>query len=113
MKTKLTPYQKLQALHDRFYSNLKWNPKKGDYYTTCRNDLELYHILNEDEEFFYTIYCTDPTQTTSKWKKDEFTTKDFGVNRVYVHGYIIGSDEYYPHLMPDGIKPPKGFYPTE
>jgi hypothetical protein len=109
MKTKLTPYQKLQALHDRFYSNMKWEPKKGDYYTTSRNDLELYHIIDEDEEYVYTIYCTDPNQNRSKWKKSEFTSQGFGPCRVYVHGYIIGTDENYPHLMPNGIQAPENW----
>jgi hypothetical protein len=92
---------------------MKWLPKKGDYYTTSRNDLELYYILDEDEENFYTIYTTDPTQTKSAWKKEGFTTEGFGPCRVFVHGYIIGTDPDYPHLMPDGIKPAKGYYPND
>ena len=40
----LTEWQKIEAMALRFYSELQWVPKAGDYYTTSRADLELYRI---------------------------------------------------------------------
>jgi len=88
---KLTMYQKLQALQDRFYQRMKWHPKKGDYYTTSRNDLQLYQIVDEDDNYFYTVYCTDG-RTTSRWDKSGFTTEGFGPMRVHVSDYIFNLD---------------------
>ncbi len=94
---KLTEKQKLQVLADRFYlqdfCNNAWKPKKGDYYTSVRNDLELYYIIDEDEECFYTIYCDtskygDNLVNPAKWLKTEFLV-GFGVNRVEVKDYIF------------------------
>ena len=56
MRTKLTAEQKLQALSSKYYDGLEWQPKKGDYYTTSRNDLELYQIVDENETTFFTFY---------------------------------------------------------
>lgn len=104
---KLTPYQKMQAVHNAFYcGGVKWLPKKGDYYTTVRNDLELYRIVDEDDEFVYTCYCTDPTQNQSKWRKDEFTTSGFGPNRICVQDWILGLD---PSCRP--LVEPDNYYP--
>lgn len=92
-KTKLTSNQKLEALANKYYSNQIWNPKKGDYYTSSRNDLELYQIFNEDDKFFYTQYCSDDYGDNSEeWEKEKFLL-DFGVNRVYVPNYIFDIEE--------------------
>lgn len=107
MITKLTPYQKMQAISEAFYcGGVKWLPTKGDYYTTVRNDLELYQILDEDDENFYTIYCTDVQQRTSAWKKTEFLTHGFGPNRIQVRKYIIGLD---PDFNNEGLKTPNNY----
>lgn len=87
--TSLTHYQKLQAMAEKYYSYVTWNPKVGDYYTSSRNDLELYQVVDEDEEHFYTIYCNNPDGVRQKWRKDEFTTQGFGLNRVHVHHHIL------------------------
>lgn len=93
--TRLTDKQKMEVIGFNFYSQADggwsqhyWNPKKGDYYTTPRADNELYKIVDEDEEYFYTVYCHDPEQNRSSWKKDEFL-KGFGLNRIYVHPSIL------------------------
>jgi hypothetical protein len=86
----LTPNQKLEALAQRFYcGGIRWEPKVGDYYTSSRNDLELYQIVDEDELHFYTVYCTNPDGERAKWRKDEFTAEGFGLNRVWVHESIF------------------------
>jgi len=89
MRTELTIEQKLQALSLKYYDGFNWHPKKGDYYTTSRNDLKLYQIVDEDEKYFYTNYC-DPSMRSdnSKWDKDIFL-KDFGERRVFVHEFIF------------------------
>lgn len=87
----LTFKQKLQAVSDRFYcggSTSSWVPKKGDYYTTVRNDLELYQIVDEYDGFLFTVYCHVDDCTHSRWKKDEFLN-DFGKNRILVMDYIF------------------------
>lgn len=84
-QNQLTLEQKLFALKLKYYDNFEWQPKKGDYYTSCRNDLELYQIVDEDENYFFTNYC-NPEQTTpkpSQWPKVDFK-KGFGEKRVYV-----------------------------
>jgi hypothetical protein len=87
--TGLTPRQKMEALSFRFYSNQKWAPAALDYYTTSRNDLELYQVVRIDDEFVYTVYTTDPKKNESKWKRDEFTTQGFGPCRVWVPLWIL------------------------
>ena len=86
--TALTINQKMQAISDKYYSGLEWKPKAGDYYTTSRNDLELYKIVGENTENFYTIYCSDFMKNTTEWDKSKFL-KDFGVHRVLVSDYIF------------------------
>lgn len=85
----LTATEKLQALANRFYQGVEWKPKKGDYYTTSRADLELYQIVDEDEENFYTSYLPLGGTVTS-WPKTEFTTQGFGPKRVWVPDYVLG-----------------------
>jgi hypothetical protein len=86
--TSLTLEQKIAALSLKYYDGFMWFPKSGDYYTTSRNDLELYKIEKEDDEFFYTIYCNIEGCNPSQWKKTEFL-KDFGVFRVFVPDIIL------------------------
>lgn len=86
---KLTPEIKLQALEMKYYSGIHWEPKKGDYYTTSRADLELYQVVDVDDEFVYTSYLPVNLDNISKWRKDEFTSKDFGLRRVHVHEVLI------------------------
>jgi hypothetical protein len=87
--TQLTEKQKLQALSSKYYDDLEWNPKKGDYYTTSRNDLELYQIVDENETVFFTNYCGEKkTETPSEWKKEDFLIH-FGERRVFVPNFIF------------------------
>lgn len=88
--TEITREQKLQAIALKYYDGLEWTPKKGDYYTSCRNDLELYRIVGEDEHYFETNYC-NPKQTTpnpAQWPKVDFK-KGFGEKRIYVPDFIL------------------------
>lgn len=88
--TKLTQNQKLEALALKHYSGLEWIPKKEDYYTTSRNDLQLYQIVDENETHFFTNYC-DPhmkTENPEPWEKDDFL-KRFGERRVYVPDFVL------------------------
>jgi hypothetical protein len=89
--TKLNNDEKLLALKLKYYDDQQWSPTTGDYYTSSRNDLELYQIVNEDNDYFYTNYC-DPdkkTETPSSWLKSEFTTVGFGLKRVHVPEWIL------------------------
>lgn len=89
-QTSLRIEQKLFALSLKHYDGLKWEPKKDDFYTTSRNDLELYQIVDEDEFYFYTNYC-DPNKKTSEpqcWKKDEFLMY-FGERRVWCPDVVM------------------------
>jgi len=89
MQTELTVEQKLQALSLKYYDSLTWIPKKGDYYTTSRNDLELYQIVDENETTLFTNYCDGKkTEIPSEWKKEEFLIY-FGERRVYVPDMIF------------------------
>ena len=91
MRTELALNQKLDALANKYYQFVKWSPKKGDYYTTSRNDLQLCQIVDEDEKHFYTNYC-DPSLNSDNepWIKDDFL-KDFGKCRVYVPEWVFES----------------------
>lgn len=85
----LTVDEKLEALALKYYQDYQWIPKAGDYYTTSRNDLELYLVVDVTDEHIYTRYC-DPQKgnKVSQWKKTEFLT-DFGLKRVYVADWIL------------------------
>jgi hypothetical protein len=87
----LTLKKKLSAIALKYYNHLPWNPKKGDYYTSSREDLELYIVVDVDDEFVYTEY-TKTECTTSKWPKNEFLL-GFGLCRVYVPDYVIDMEE--------------------
>ncbi|MGJ1414060.1 hypothetical protein [Sphingobacterium multivorum] len=88
MYPKLTAEAKLQAFHSKFYQGVEWEPKKGDYYTTTRADLELYQVVDVDNEFVYTTYLYE-NSPISKWDKDKFTTEDFGIKRMFVPDYLL------------------------
>lgn len=90
--TQLTERQKLQALAMKYYSGFKWNPKAGDYYTTCRDDLELYQVIEATDAEIVTVYC-DPEKIAppARWLRDEFLSPEtFGAMRVYVHSCLLG-----------------------
>lgn len=94
MKTKLTAEQKLEALALKYYNCLTWEPKKGDYYTTSRSDKELYQIVDENENSFFTNYCDKekfPDSENAEWSKQSFL-QDFGERRVYVPDYVLAME---------------------
>lgn len=87
----LSVVQKQQALSLKYYDCLEWKPKKGDYYTTSRNDLELYQIVDENESSLFTNYCDEKkSPQPQEWKKSDFLI-DFGERRVYVPDFILHS----------------------
>jgi len=90
MKKNLTVDQKLAALSLKYFDGYIWLPKAGDYYTTCRNDLELYKIEKEDENNFYTIYCNIENCELTPWKKELFL-KEFGIYRIFVPNFILNN----------------------
>ena len=85
---KLTPKQKLAALSLRFYQGYEWNPKKGDLYTTSRDDLEVYEIVDIKDGKIYTRY-TEGSETISEWDEATFLTEGFGSKRIYVPNWTI------------------------
>lgn len=88
MANTLTPNQKLHALSAKYYQHTVWIPKKGDYYTSTRADLELYQIVNIKNGIVYTIYCNMECKPV-QWDEKTFLTEGFGVNRVHVPDWII------------------------
>src|SRR5271166_3133262 len=89
--TQLTERQKLQALAMKYYSGLRWEPKAGDHYTTCRDDLELYQVIEATDAEIVTVYC-DPEKSAppARWTKAEFLAPGtFGVFRVWVHPCLL------------------------
>ena len=84
----LTHQQKLEAMAHKYYSHQTWVPKKGDFYTLSRADLELYQVLEADEEKVVTSYLPVGERPTATWKRDEFLT-GFGLNRVHVPHFIL------------------------
>ena len=87
-RVKLLPMQKINALANKYYSFAKWKPKNGDYYTNSRADLELYQIVDEDDQYFYTVYCHVENCQKEKWEKDRFLHY-FGIHRVHVPEWIF------------------------
>jgi hypothetical protein len=85
---KLTVMQKLMAFKNAFYTHVVWQPKPGDYYTTTREDMELYMITGIEEGKVYTIY-TNPVSAETSWDQDGFTTKDFGHCRMHVPLWVL------------------------
>lgn len=88
MYTELTHSQKLAALSHKFYQGAEWVPAVGDYYTTARNDMQLYQIVREDDVYFYTSYLPLGCEL-SAWHKEGFTDKGFGPKRVHVPMFIF------------------------
>ena len=86
--TALTEKQKLAALALRFYQELPWVPKTGDYYTTSRNDLELYKVVFADEFVVITSYLP-LGGPTAEWDAEGFLTHGFGPRRVYVPEFVL------------------------
>jgi len=86
--TKLTEMQKLHALAYKYYQGQKWEPNKGDYYTTSRADLELYQVVDVTDTKVITRYLVG-SDNVSEWDKSGFTTEGFGVNRVWVPDFIF------------------------
>jgi hypothetical protein len=90
VQTELTPWQKLHTLSYNYYQGARkrWIPAVGDYYTSCRADLQLYRIVREDEKSFYTVYCNQPEQIESWWLKIDFLNS-FGEYRCHVSEHIF------------------------
>lgn len=89
MPTELTYQQKLDSFAFKYYQDYQWKPKKGDYYTSTRADLQLYQIVDEDEGNFYTEYCHQPEAGRASWVKERFLL-DFGVRRLFVPDFVMG-----------------------
>lgn len=86
----LTPEMKLQCFQFKYYNGLEWIPKKGDFYTTTRADLEVYQVVDVDEEFIYTKYTSELSSgEISKWDKDKFLTEGFGDRRMWIPDFLI------------------------
>jgi len=101
----LTAKQKLMALAHRFYSGGKWYPATGDYYTTSRNDLELYKIIYADDKVVKTKYCNPASgDNISEWAAKGFLTYGFGPNRVFVPSFVFDSIEPDYNKLYDELK---------
>lgn len=87
----LTPIQKLHAVANKYYlGGAKWWPKAGDYYTSCRADLELYQVVEVTDAVVKTKYCNpERGDSISEWDKDKFLTDGFGTNRVHVPDWVF------------------------
>ncbi len=88
--TVLTAEQKLAALSHRYYDHLTWDVTEGDYYTTCRGDLELYRVHWIREGKVHTVYCDNPDSEISTWPIEDFQDKNFGIYRVWVPPWVLG-----------------------
>jgi len=92
--TELTATQKLKAFAMRYYNNVSWTSDElavGDYYTTTREDLELYEIVHLTQEKVYTRYCSwrmDNFQI-AEWDRKTFTSEGFGPYRMFVPLYVL------------------------
>lgn len=87
---KITPEIKLEAFAAKFYQGMIWEPKKGDYYTTTRADLEVYQIVDVDDKYVYTKYDYDvESSNISKWEKDKFLSEGFGTRRMWIPEYLL------------------------
>ena len=63
---RLTKDQKLLALEFKYYSEGVWYPKAGDLYTTARNDLEVYRVIDVRDGVVTTEY-TEHGTGPSEW----------------------------------------------
>lgn len=89
MITSLTHQQKLDAVALKYYSMYQWQLKAGDYYTTCRADLELYQIVDIRDGKVFTKYLVG-SDVISEWPEDEFLSLEtFGAKRVHVPSWIL------------------------
>lgn len=89
MFTSLTHQQKLEAVALKYYSMYQWQPQAGDYYTTCRADLELYQIVDIKDGKVFTKYMVG-SDVVSEWLEEEFLSPEtFGAKRVYVPVWIL------------------------
>ena len=92
--------QKLQALAAHLYpvgtKSAEWKPKAGDYYTLTRCDLELFRVLEYDEESDQARYTRvahggDPQAIEDAHPFTDFTTGGFHDCRVPVADYLAKS----------------------
>jgi|GEM_PF-3407058 hypothetical protein len=90
----LTPEQKLLALSLKYYSHLEWKIKPGDYYTSARNDLELYQIVDTTEYEVITRRCNELNEVINwtVWTKIDFFT-NFHDYRVFVPEFIFNEKQ--------------------
>ena len=90
MSFRFTHKHKVAALSNRFYNDAVWIPKRGDFYTVCRDGLELFEIVYEDKNYlkfnkvFPTFY-----EFPDRWKRTTFATEGFGKRRVHVPTMIM------------------------
>ena len=87
----LTEKQKLDAMATRFYQQVNWEPKPGDYYTTARADLQLYQVKDIRGGKIYTNFCDKPGSKDDEWDLEGFTTEGFGPMRVWVPDWVFGA----------------------
>lgn len=100
LNTQLTADQKLKALALKFYSGYVWVPKEGDYYTSSRDDLELYRVIKIEDGKIYTEYC-GKTCPFAEWDVQSFTNVGFGVHRVHVPNLILEMSQGAKHTYPN------------
>lgn len=81
--------QKLEAMANKFYSGMEWNPKVNDYYTTARADLEVFKVLKIEDGYIYTVMVGGNQKTPEKWDLNGFTTEGFGPNRVHIQPWVL------------------------
>lgn len=108
--TRLTYPQKLRALANKYYQRAEWHPRAGDYYTTSRDDLELYQIKDvverDGELIVITRYAHLPEDEGSlaEWRMNDFLSpQSFGYARVWVPRWVL---ETLPHQQDPAAPPP-------
>lgn len=96
--TQLTYAQKLTALAYKFYHHQAWRPASGDYYTSSRDDLELYQVVEvipatpERAAEIITRRCDldNKDSTPDRWSYIDFMHPDgFGSKRVWVPTFVL------------------------
>jgi len=86
---KMTMRQKLTAIHLKYYQGMEWCPQEGDYFTTMRADLVLFHIAKIEGRRVIVSCCTDSTE--SEFDLGSFTTGGIGSLRVHVPKLVLES----------------------
>lgn len=89
--TTVTIEQKFLAMKLRYYDNQEWSPYVGDYYTSTRDDFELYKIIGTSYDNYLTQYC-DPLKQSDQpgyWNQKQFTTHGFGEKRLWIPNWIL------------------------